>query len=66
MCDEVCRILNISKDEVYTPSSGLIQHMLRWAVMSVNYIALADRYVGEGARGVITVIKKCTFFPLYR
>ena len=29
VCDEVCRILNLSKDEVYTPSSGLIQHMLQ-------------------------------------
>ena len=33
VCDEVCRILNLSKDEVYPPSSGLIQHLLRWVVI---------------------------------
>ena len=36
VCDEVYRILNLSKDEVYTPSSGLIQHLLRWTVMSLT------------------------------
>ena len=36
VCDEVCGILNLSKDEVYTPSFGLIQHLMRWVVISMN------------------------------
>ena len=36
VCNEVCRILNLSKDEVYTSSFGLIQHSLRWTAISVN------------------------------
>ena len=30
--DEVVRILNLSDDEYYMPSSGLLLHILRWAV----------------------------------
>ena len=36
MFNEVCRILNLSTDEVYTPSSGLIQHLLCRTVISLN------------------------------
>ena len=36
VCNEVCHILNLSKDEVYTPSSNIIQHLLRWTTISVN------------------------------
>ena len=34
--NEVCHILNLSKDEVYSPSSNLIQHLSRWTAISVN------------------------------
>ena len=36
VCDKVCRILNLSENEYYMPSSGLIHHILRWAVMSLT------------------------------
>ena len=36
MYDEVCRILNLSTDGVYIPSSGVIQHLLHWTVISLN------------------------------
>ena len=39
-CNEVVRILDLSQDEYYVPSSGLIMHILRWAV-----IALEERFV---------------------
>ena len=38
-CNEVVRILDISEDEYYVPSSGLIMHILRWVV-----IALEERF----------------------
>ena len=38
-CNEVVRILDISEDEYYVPSSGLIMHVLRWIV-----IALEERF----------------------
>ena len=38
-CNEVVRILDISEDEYYVPSYGLIMHILRWVV-----IALKDRF----------------------
>ena len=38
-CNEVVRILDLSEDEYYVPSSGLIMHILRWVV-----IALEDRF----------------------
>ena len=38
-CNEVVRILDLSEDEYYVPSSGLIMHILRWVV-----IALEERY----------------------
>ena len=36
VCDEVHRILNVSEDEYYITSSGLIHHILRRAVMSLT------------------------------
>ena len=39
VCNEVVRILDLSEDEYYVPSSGLITHVLRWAV-----IALEERF----------------------
>ena len=38
-CTEVVRILDLSEDEYYVPSSGLIMHILRWVV-----IALEERF----------------------
>ena len=38
-CNEVVRILDLSEDEYYVPSSGLIMHILRWVV-----IALEERF----------------------
>ena len=38
-CNEVVRILDLSEDEYYVPSSGLIMHVLRWVV-----IVLEDRF----------------------
>ena len=38
-CDEVVRILDLSEDEYYAPSSGLILHILRLLV-----IALEERF----------------------
>ena len=38
-CNEVVRILDLSEDEYYVPSSGLIMHILRWAA-----IALEERF----------------------
>ena len=38
-CNEVVRILDLSEDEYYVPSSGLIKHILRWIV-----IALEERF----------------------
>ena len=38
-CNEVVRILDLSEDEYYVPSSGLIMHIIRWAV-----IALEERF----------------------
>ena len=38
-CKEVVRILDLSEDEYYVPSSGLIMHILRWVV-----IALEERF----------------------
>ena len=38
-CNEVVRILDLSEDEYYVPSSGLITHILRWVV-----IALEERF----------------------
>ena len=35
-CDDVVRILDLSEDEYYMPSSGLIQHILHWDVMSLT------------------------------
>ena len=39
VCNEVVRILDLSEDEYYVPSSGLITHILRWIV-----IALEERF----------------------
>ena len=39
VCNEVVRIFDLSEDEYYVPSSGLITHILRWAV-----IALEERF----------------------
>ena len=39
VCNEVVRILDLSEDEYYVPSSGLIMHILRWVV-----IALEERF----------------------
>ena len=36
VCDEVCCILNLSEDEYYTPSSGLIQRIMHWADISLT------------------------------
>ena len=33
-CDEVVRILDLSKDEYYVPSSGLTLRILRWIVIA--------------------------------
>ena len=38
-CNEVVRILDLSEDEYYVPSFGLIMHILRWVV-----IALEERF----------------------
>ena len=38
-CNEVVRILDISEDEYYVPSSGFIMHILRWGI-----IALEERF----------------------
>ena len=38
-CNEVVRILDLSEDEYYVPSSGLIMHILRWVV-----VALEERF----------------------
>ena len=38
-CNEVVRILDLSEDEYYVPSSGLIMHILHWVV-----IALEERF----------------------
>ena len=38
-CNKVVRILDLSEDEYYVPSSGLIMHILRWIV-----IALEERF----------------------
>ena len=38
-CNEVVRILDLSEDEYYEPSSGLIMHILRWVA-----IALEERF----------------------
>ena len=38
-CNEVVHILDLSEDEYYVPSSGLIMHILRWVV-----IALEERF----------------------
>ena len=38
-CNEVVRILDLSEDEYYVPSSGLIMHILLWVV-----IALEERF----------------------
>ena len=35
-CDEVVRILNLSEDEYYVPSSGLMLHILRWLVIALE------------------------------
>ena len=35
-CDEVVRILNLSENEYYVPSSGLILHILRWLVIALE------------------------------
>ena len=35
-CDEVVRILNLSEDEYYVPSSGLIMHILCWLVIALE------------------------------
>ena len=60
---EVCPVLNLSIYEVCTPSSGLIQHLLRWTVISLNdrCTKLQWRMVGEDARryahtGVIIIV----------
>ena len=39
VCNEVVRILDLSEDEYYVPSSGPIMHILRWVV-----IALEERF----------------------
>ena len=36
LCDEVVRILNLLGDEYYMPPSGLLLHILRWAVYAVE------------------------------
>ena len=36
VCDETFRILDLSEDEYCMPSSGIIQHILRWVVMSLT------------------------------
>ena len=33
-CNEVVRILDLSEDDYYVPSSGLIMHILRWVVIA--------------------------------
>ena len=35
-CNEVVRILDLSEDEYYVPSSGLIMHILRWIIIAVE------------------------------
>ena len=35
-CNEVVRILYISEEEYYVPSSGLIMHILRWVVITLE------------------------------
>ena len=35
-CNEVVRILDLSEDEYYVPSSGLIKHIIRWVVISLE------------------------------
>ena len=35
-CNEVVLILDISEDEYYVPSSGLIMHVLRWVVIALE------------------------------
>ena len=35
-CNEVVRILDLSEDEYYVPSSGLIMHILRWVVIALE------------------------------
>ena len=37
-CAEVVRILNLSDDEYYVPSSGLVNHVLRWVVIAFHEI----------------------------
>ena len=32
----VVRILDLSEDEYYVPSSGLVNHILRWDVIPMN------------------------------
>ena len=79
-CDEVVCILNMSKDEYYVPSSGLILHILRWLVISLEERlgkmqwlfdmkdtireTIASQYVGKG--DVTDSAKQVSLFPVCR
>ena len=63
-CDDVVRILNLSEDQYYVPSSSLIMHILRWFVIALEErigkmqwhldikdtvrATIASRYAGKG------------------
>ena len=66
-CNELVRILDLSEDEYYIPSSGIIMHILRWSVIALEEMfaktqwnvdmaetvraAIASRYAGKNDVG---------------